>query len=261
MKHFFISILLLTFSSTSFAVTFPKIYKSFGSDFQATLVIAAHGKDEQYLIRFNGFEDSIDGKTLLYKKGWKRKNPNRGEYYQLVGAKIINFRNDDKQTLIYGTITPYSEVYLGNKKAVKMIYSDKGTPQLYEKMITQYRETQGIMPSKLKTKKTIEQAGKDFTKACKQTIKINVDWSAFTSKNQKTTPGMVKAYVSAMTKLCNKDTDYLDALKKITELNVVPSNTKGKDKIAINGTIMSLAIDQDAPNVSETSYRKLLDIL
>jgi len=261
MKHFATILMLLAISSTSYAEYIPKIYKSINAEIDGTIIISQYGEKDNYLISLQGFEHRNDGETLLYRKKWHNSNLNKGYSYELVGTNTVILRNDGRQTLILGTLVPYSEVYLDRNISTKVVFSENGSQRLHDELVSKYRETQGILESKVKVKSLIKKANDNFASLCSQTLNIDIEWNKFSAINQKTTPGMLKGYLSAMTKICTKDDDYREALKNISTLKVTPSSHKGKDSISIKGNTMFIAIDKDTPNVSETSYQTLLKIL
>lgn len=234
-----------------------KIFKSFDSDFEAVVVVSPTDTKNYYLIDFIGFEKQSDN-TFLYVK--VKNDLGSGFHYKLAGLNEINLRNDNNKTLIYGSWVPYYTVYLDRNTVVNVLYAGLADINVKRKIKSKYLAKQGLGISKLSAKKKIKKAISKVSEICKHDFKVNIDWTTFEDKNQKSTPGMLYSYLGALGNICLLDEDYLDAVQDIHTINVQLSNDKGKHSADLKEGTLQLQIDKDVPNLIENGYETILKI-
>ncbi len=238
-----------------------KVYRSFGAEYEATLSIVPHNTANHYLINFEGFEHEVDGTSKLYEKIWNSRSRNDGYYYQLVGGvNQVNFRNNNKSTLIHGTVVPYFEVSLAEKSNTKMIFSGVSNRFDEREIRGKYVLHQGLVESKVEAKRRINTALGELESACRQALEVEIDWPAFQARGMKAAPAMLQRHLQALALLCGADTDYLEAINEITSISVKPA-AEAAHAINLVGTVLSVRFSDLSPNVTEISRKLILEVL
>lgn len=248
-------------STSAIAAEAPKLYNSIGADFNAQVLVAPTQQAGHYLLQFNGFEHEIDGQTRLYKKSPNSNNIEDGYHYLLAGSNKVNFRNNTKYTLQSGNHVPTVQVYLANKPMTNMVYSGAADIASPRKLQAKYQERQGLTESKIAAKKQIEQAQNLFSDTCNSSLSIDIDWNSFEKIDEKTTPGMLSNYLNSLSDLCEQDKDYQTEIQSIDKLTVKASQKTGVNSITRNSKELMISLTKSAPNVTETSYTDLIDVL
>jgi len=248
-------------STSALAAEAPKLYKSIGADFDAQVTIAPTEQADHYLLQFNGFEHEIDGQTRLYKKTLNSSNIEDGYHYILAGSNKVNFRNNTKYTLQNGNHIPTIQVYLTDKPMTNMVYSGAADISSPQKLLEKYQARQGLTESKIAAKKQNKQANTQLSATCDTSFSIDIDWGSFEDINAKTTPGMLSNYLNSLAQLCELDKDYRAEIQSIDKLVVNPSTEAKLNSVSRDGNKLVISLAKDAPNVSETSYTALIDVL
>lgn len=233
-----------------------KVFQSYESPYDASIVISPADKKKFYYIKFNGFEHHYDNNVLLYQK----IKSNQGYNYQLAGMKNVNVKNSQKRAMLNGTNTPYQEVLLDNDSSTRIIYSHTADIVQERQIKQQYMDRQFVVISKVEAKKLIKKANQKITKSCLTSINIDIDWAAFKTAGNKTTPSKTAAYLNGLAKICAIDADYLDAVKTIKMIQIIPSINDDIHKAVLIDNVLSLEIGTQVPNLPETSYKLLYDI-
>jgi len=249
-------------STSAIAAEAPKTYNSIGADFNAQVLVAPSQKIGYYLLQFNGFEHEIDGQTRLYKKVLNNsRNIEDGYHYLLAGSNIVNFRNNIKRTLQNGNYIPTVQIYLADKPITNMVYSGPADISSPRKLQSKYLVRQGLSESKIAVKKQINQANSLLAKACHTSLSIDIDWDSFEKIDAKTTPGMLTNYLSSLSTLCEQDKDYQTEIQSIDTISVKASDKEATNNVTRNNKILIISLVKSAPNVTETSYTDLIDVL
>ena len=248
-------------STSALATEAPKLYKSIGADFNAQVTVVPAQQADHYLLQFNGFEHDIDGQTRLYVKKLNSSNIEDGYHYLLAGSNKVNFRNNTKYTLQNGNHIPTVQVYLKDKPMTNMVYSgaaDISTPQ---KLLEKYQVRQGLTESKIAAKKQIKQAQSQFSTTCNTSLTIDIVWGSFEKINEKTTPGMLSNYLNSLAQLCELDKDYKAEIQSIEKLIAIPSTKTTVNSVSKDDNKLVISLAKNAPNVTESSYTALIDVL
>jgi len=248
-------------TNQSVAEEASKLYRSFDADFEAEISVVPYGKVDHYLIRFIGFEHAYDDKVALYEKKWVNKDKRSGYYYQMAGTRSFHVRNDEKTTLISGTIYPYLEVFLEDKSPTKIVYSDEVDVAIERNIKKQYLQQQGLVKSKVEAKRLVSQATQELWKQCQKQIDIQIDWQDFNGPESKTTPGMLKFYLGALSKLCREDSDYTMAIKMISAIKVSASIDSQLHSVSLVNSELVIKLDRDTPNIEENSYQAIVNAI
>ena len=256
-----VSLFLALLSTSAFAEEAPKLYQSIGADFHAQVIVVPSQQANHYLLQFKGFEHDIDGQTRLYVKTWNSTNIEDGYHYRLAGSTKVNFRNNTKYTLQNGNHIPTFQVYLSEKSMTNMVYSGTADISSPQKLLTKYQARQGLTESKIAAKKQIQQAKSKFTTTCSTSLNIDIDWVNFENISAKTTPGMLSNYLHSLAQLCEIDKDYQAEIQSIDKLVVTPSSRLDENSVSRDGNKLVISLAKNAPNVSETSYTALIDVL
>lgn len=245
-------------SSMAFANEDAKTYQSFDSDYNATLTVVPTAKSDFYYINYRGFEHSFDENTLFYKK--TKNDLNDGYHFKLVGTPSSNFRSEGKKTLLSGSLYSYSEVFLDNDTVTKVIYT--GTPDIVKinRIKEKYKNRQLEVVSKIAAKKLNKVTLKSLNDTCKTNIKISIDWDKFSELNLKTSPAKLSAYMRSLVKVCQIDSDYLEAVQMITKIDVSPSIDPSTHNAKLSNTSLHIEIGSDVHNLPETSYKLIYEI-
>jgi len=241
-----------------FAQTSTKLYVTYDGDIDATVALLPTSEKDQYLIEFDGFDHAYDEAVFLYQR---KPAGAHGHWYEMIGVGEVNFRNEGRRALVLGTSVQYQEVYLPDVAPVRVLYKSEVAPGHQERMRQQYEKQQGVVKSKVKAKKAIASAVESFHASCGSSLNVNVDWSAFESINQKTTPALGVHYLDSLRAICAIDNDYKDVVTGITELAFVTEESAGKQAAALEGGKMTITLSKDAPNVSRSSYRILYELI
>jgi len=232
-----------------------KVYRTVVSDYDATVIVMPTDKENTYLLHFKGFEHELDDDVRQYKKILNDpKAPNAGFYFQVDGLNEVNFRNNNKETLLSGTTQPYYEATLPGKASAKLIFSHLGDYREENLLTKKYNAKQGNVISKVEAKRMIKKAQTSFEEQCGHTIKLNIDWTAFSASGEKTAPSMLASYYKALTTVCAIDSDYKQAVTSLVNLNVIPSQIDGTHRATRSGNILKLELNSKVPNVAESSY-------
>ena len=234
---------------------------SFASEYDASITVIPSNIKNQYYLHFKGFEHDIDSNTKLYKKVWNTRDPKDGFYYQLLGTEQVNFRNNMKSTLIHGTIVPYFEVILSDRAPSKVLFAENADIQKVRNRKSKYLEYQNIKESKVSAKKSAYQALDALNTHCAQSTTLDIDWKAFQSKDQKVAPGMLKGHMESLTKICSIDSDYKDAVNAIRSIKLSPAETTGAHSVEIKNNVLTITLDQETPNIPDSSYKLIYNAL
>jgi hypothetical protein len=254
-----LAVAVLAAPSIALASSHGKIFYSFDSENEARVIVVPADLDKHYYINYKNFNHSYDNQTLLYKK--VKNDSGDGFYYQLADTARVNIRNNSNKTLIHGTLYSYSTVFLDDDSKTKIIYAGDADIVKVRNVKKSYHERQLDVSSKIAAKKHIKSAKDNFNKACKSEVDINIDWNAFIAKKLKASPAKLSSYLNALSKVCVIDNDYLEAVKSITQINVLPSNTPNKQKISLESDTLTIQIANEQPNLPETSYQAIFTIL
>ena len=244
---------ILTFNVN--AEVSSKVFTSYEAQYDASIIIIPKEKSELYYIKFLGFENDYDGDVLLYTKN----KTSDGYAYQLSGMPTItNVRDNQYRTSINGTWTPYLEVFLGDDSITRVIYNGRVDIVEERKIKQQYLDRQLTVISKVAARKLINKAQQELNNSCVVNIDVEVDWAAF--KIDKITPAKTAAYLRALSQICILDSDYLNAVKVIQKITVIPSESGTQHQAQLVGNELTLKIGKDVPNLKETSYALLFEI-
>lgn len=256
------SFLMALLSTSAIAAEAPKTYRSIGADFNAQVLVAPSQKSGYYLLQFNGFEHEIDGQTRLYKKVLNNSsNIEDGYHYLLAGSNMVNFRNNIKRTLQNGNYIPTVQIYLTDKPITNMVYRGPADITSPRKLQVKYQARQGLSDSKIAAKQHIKQANSRLIKACYTNLSIDVDWHSFEQIDAKTTPGMLTNYLNSLSKLCEQDKDYQAEIQSIDTISVKASDKEATNSVIRDNKELIISLTKSAPNVTETSYTDLIDVL
>ncbi|VAW80074.1 hypothetical protein MNBD_GAMMA12-3273, partial [hydrothermal vent metagenome] len=207
--------------------TNTKIFKSINEHVNARLIVVPY-TNNRFLFLYKNFKHDYDNKTLLYKRVFKRK-PNF--YYQLIGYNSRSFTSHGNTIFYKGRTHEYYELNIFRKRTIKMVFVENAKPSVAVKVISQYQKSQGLAANKEAAHKNIQTAIQSFNKQCQSNLSVEVDWKAFNSIKQTTTPGMAPVYIKALERVCLIDNDYSSAARKIKTLVVKPSKIPGKDRV------------------------------
>jgi|GEM_PF-4660743 len=258
MKLFIVSFFVL-FHLCSHATELAKHYKSFDTDYVGNAIVVPYD-NEQYLIYYNGFEHPIDGKVHLYTKS--DNGINNGQYvFQMPNLNMTHFHSKGNSALMHGSLNPYFEVYLADKPMTKVVYYGRVSPHKVRDIKQTYLTQQGLLESKVAVKQSLKKASLALTTACGTSPTAKIDWSSFTTKKQKTTPGMLVGFFSAMTKLCQEDSDYKEAIAEIKSIDVSLASQSNKPSVSFANATLTITLDKDMPNIPQVSYKLLTDLL
>lgn len=252
-------LLALLFSLPIYAKEASKVYKSFGAEYQATLTVVPADSDDTYYVSYQGFENHLDGSTLLYKKA--PNDVGKGYHLKMVGMPTINFRNEGYQTLINGTVYPYSTVYLDNDSATKVVYVGPADIVQVNKIKAQYKTRQLNVLSVIDAKKQIQEELEKLNATCESTIDTDIDWDKFAAQGNKKSPAKLVAYLQALETVCSIDEDYLAAIQDINTIDVTPSKTPSLQQAKIVNSTLHIEIGDNVENLPERSYKLIYDTL
>lgn len=250
---------LLLISKYAFsAIESSKIYYSFDTEKEATLFIVPGEKEDTYYLNYVGFEHRFDGKTLLYEK--LNNHTGNGYYLKLVGMPNVNFRNDNNQTIISGTLISYSNVYLDDNSITKIVYSGTTDKAKASRVIQQYKKRQFETFSKVEAKKLYKKHLASLIDNCRADLDINIDWSRFENMGIKSAPSKLSAYLQSLEQICKIDSDYAIAIKSIKKIIVIPSQIPTSHSAKLQGSELTIKIGFKVENITETSYKLMYDI-
>lgn len=236
-----------------------KIYHSFDSENNARVIVVPAKLAKHYYINYKNFNDEFDNQTLLYKK--VKNDLGDGFYYQLADTSRVNVRNNLNKTLIHGTLYSYSTVLLTNDSKTKIVYTGEADIVQARNVKKSYHERQLDVSSKVSAKKHIKSAKANFLKSCHNEVKLSIDWDAFIAQELKASPAKLSSYLGALSKICAIDNDYLEAVNSIAKINVLPSDIPSKQKVSLEGDQLTIQIANEQPNLPETSYKAIFNIL
>ncbi|MGI5309612.1 hypothetical protein [Rheinheimera sp. WS51] len=246
--------LLISFTSQA------KTYRSFDAEIDARLVIIPTDNNNQFLISFDGFEHPFDSQAMLYTVRDINSDPRNGSVYQMEGTPFTNVRNNKRTTLLMGSAVPYIEVYLADRAPIKMIFTDHSDTAMIQRVKQRYEQSQGYTISKIAAKKQVKQAVSSFKNQCHPSIKVDIDWPAFSSEADKTTPAIAARYIQSLAKICLQDEDYKQAVLELNEVNFTLSEDKTTHIIKRDGAKINIGLAKDNPNNLETSYIELMKL-
>lgn len=248
-------------STPALATEASKLYKTIGADFDAQVIVAPTQQADHYLLQFNGFEHELDNQTRLYVKTLNSSNIEDGYHYLLAGSNKVNFRNNTKYRLKNGNYIPTVQVYLSNKAITNMIYSGAADILSPQKLLTKYQARQGLTENKIAAKTQIAQAQTTFSTTCNTNLSIDINWRSFENIDAETTPGMLSNYLNSLSQLCELDKDYQAEIQSIEKLIVIPSTKTTVNSISRDDNKLVISLAKNAPNVTETSYTALINVL
>jgi len=237
------------------AKEFTKIFRSHDANSQGQIVIAPAPSLGFYYIYFDGFEQRYDGSVFLYHK-LKNDNHCPGHHYKLCGLTSVNVRDNDYHTLINGTITPYLEIYLEHGFKTEVTF-DSNASEDDSKLIEQaYLTHQFIVDTKAQAQCAIDEAHRALEQATGTTLELTIDWLAFTNAQLDYTPAKVAAYLTALIRVSQIDSDYFEAVQAITNIEITPSNISDQHRAALveHETKFLLTIGDNVPNLPETCF-------
>lgn len=249
----------LTAPIFSHATEHGKVYYSFDSEKEARIIVVPAEEDKYFYINYRNFNHHYDNQTLLYKQ--IKNTLGDGFYYQLADTSRVNLRNDDDKTIIHGTLYSYSTVFLDDDSKTKVIYAGDADIVQARNVKEAYHKRQLDVSSKVAAKKLIKSAQENFVSACKQDVKITIDWNAFMAQELKSAPAKLSSYLGALSRICALDSDYLEAVNSITQINVSPSDTLTKQKVILDNDLLTIKIANKQPNLPETSYQAIFTTL
>ncbi len=236
--------------------TRAKVYKNKSGEQSVTIY-----EDKElglFLANFSGFEHSNNNSTLCYEA--IRNDLGTGYNLRLLGTNKVQFRNDRLYDYFGGQHDFYL-VTLGSDIAVPVEFAEVANEQKIVDMKAQYAQRQGLFGSRIDAKKQIAHFCEKLIALTEQSIEVNIDWEQFENKKQRNTPGMLSTIVNTLLDLCEEDKDYFDVIKTIVVIVLLPADGADQHLITLNDGQLTIIIDENAPNVTETSYIKLLDII
>jgi len=236
-----------------------KIYHSFDSENDARVIVVPADLDKHYYIHYKNFNHEYDNQALLYKK--IKNDSGDGFHYRLADTSRVNVRNDLNKTLIHGTLYSYSTVFLGSDSKTKIVYTGNADIVQARNVKKYYHERQLDVNGKIAAKKQIKLAKANFAESCNSDVNITIDWDAFIAKKLKASPAKLSSYLGALSKICAIDSDYLEAVNSIAKINVIPSNTANKQVVSLSDDQLTIQIANEQPNLPETSYQAIFNIL
>ncbi len=251
---------LCLFSFATNAEELAKAYRSIEADYDAVIYIIPQQGRDQYLVDYRGFETSIDGKALLYQKKWKNKHDKNLFFYELMGSRVVSIRDEGKSTIRFASVVPFIEVFSDNT-VTKMVFVGNVSVSSIDSVEEKYRSLQGITLSQVKAKSLVAEKLTSLNDSCGSDIEVAVNWKAFSEKGQKTTPSMASVFLESLKNICGKDKDYEDAVKNIQQITVDPIDDTNNRVVSLDQQVLSIRLEENLPNVVETSHRLLMDAL
>ena len=250
----FISSLLLSLASNAQGVS--QQWHSIDSPFTAKLLLTTLN-DTQTLIYIDLPEHPLHKQVKLYNKVLMNNDLNR-YFYQLAGTSGTHLINQGEQSLLHGSLVSYITLQLPNFADIKMVPWQNAHPSDHQRLVDKYAQQQIPAISKIDAKKRLATALQTVQSDCQMTAELDVDWSAFAEA--KTLPSMATHYLAALSSICQMDADYQQAVAAIKHISITPS-VAGNQTPSLQDGRLSLPLAAQLPNIAETSYLAIMDIL
>ncbi len=231
-----------------------KIFESINEHVNARLIVVPYANNT-FLFSYKNFKHRFDNKALLYTRVFRTKPR---YYYQLTGFGSKDFTSNGMTIHYKGRRQEYYELNIFRNRTIKMIFVKNAELSVAAKVIKQYQNSQGPLMNRILAQKHIQRAVTQFNKRCRSNLSAEVDWNAFKTSKQTTTPSMGYAYIKALERVCLIDDDYGNAARNIKILAFKPSKTPGKDKVVNTaGTKITIYLDRKVANIAVTSFEKI----
>lgn len=255
----YFAVFYLIFSFSVNAEVKGKVYQSFDSENNGEIIVVPAEVDGHYYVNYKGFGHEFDKQTMLYEK--IKADIGDGYRFKMVGTPFVNIKQDYYKTLINGTLVTYLNVFLPNDFKSKVVYVYDADITMARKVKESYHKRQLDVGSRVQASDYVNKSKKSLFEKCSNDVIVNVDWDAFKTKKSKPAPAKLSTYFKSLIKICAIDEDYLDAVREIKTINVIPSELAKKQRVDLNGTELTIHIATEQPNLPETSYQAIFDVL
>jgi hypothetical protein len=256
--------LLVLISNLAFAQEeTAKTYYSVKADINGRLIIVPQSEEDKYLIYFENFEHSNDGKAKLYQREWINQNAwvgtreQAGYRYRLIGTGREELVNRGHQIEQFGSKVPTMNLKLAGKMPIDIAFGEISNLADVRMVEEKYWQYMGLGKSKIQVKKQLKADLAATNSACSSAIKLEIAWPEFEAIDQKTVPGFLQSHIKALRDICAIDGDYLEAVKSISSITVSP----GKHAVNLHGNVLEVHFNRDSANIPDTAYDKIYSAL